>query len=123
MDLEAIKQRLWNGVSSESQQDVADLVAEVERYESENRQLRHQLSRETLTYEASYHRNRADSLVLEVRSVLEQMDELAEQWGDEAVFRRCRDRLRRVSEGAVCAQCGKFCPDDRARTCDDCFGG
>lgn len=30
----------------------------------------------------------------EVSSVLELLDGLAEQWGDEAVFRRCRDRLR-----------------------------
>jgi hypothetical protein len=30
----------------------------------------------------------------EVRSVLEQLDHLAELWGDEGVFRRCRDRLR-----------------------------
>lgn len=32
----------------------------------------------------------------EVKSVLELLDGLAEQWGDEAVFRRCRDRLRAV---------------------------
>ena len=32
----------------------------------------------------------------EVSSVLELLDGLAEQWGDEAVFRRCRDRLRRL---------------------------
>jgi hypothetical protein len=30
----------------------------------------------------------------EVLSVLSLMDGLAEQWGDEGVFRRCRDRLR-----------------------------
>ncbi len=30
----------------------------------------------------------------EVRSVLQQLDELAEVWGDEGKFRRCRDRLR-----------------------------
>lgn len=30
----------------------------------------------------------------EVASVLMLMDGLAEQWGDEGVFRRCRDRLR-----------------------------
>lgn len=30
----------------------------------------------------------------EVASVLQLMDELAAQWGDEGVFRRCRDRLR-----------------------------
>lgn len=34
--------------------------------------------------------------LLEVKSVLELLDGLAEQWGDEAVFRRCRDRLRAV---------------------------
>jgi hypothetical protein len=32
----------------------------------------------------------------EVSSVLELLDGLAEQWGDEAVFRRCRDRLREL---------------------------
>lgn len=30
----------------------------------------------------------------EIKSVLSLMDGLAEQWGDEGVFRRCRDRLR-----------------------------
>lgn len=30
----------------------------------------------------------------EIKSVLMLMDGLAEQWGDEGVFRRCRDRLR-----------------------------
>lgn len=36
----------------------------------------------------------------EVQSVLELMDGLAEQWGDEGVFRRCRDRLRAlISQG------------------------
>ena len=32
----------------------------------------------------------------EVASVLMLMDELADLWGDEAVFRRCRDRLRKL---------------------------
>ena len=32
----------------------------------------------------------------EVTSVLELLDGLARQWGDEAVFRRCRDRLREL---------------------------
>ena len=32
----------------------------------------------------------------EVASVLMLMDGLAEQWGDEGVFRRCRDRLRKL---------------------------
>lgn len=30
----------------------------------------------------------------EIRSVILLMDGLAEQWGDEGIFRRCRDRLR-----------------------------
>ena len=34
----------------------------------------------------------------EVEAVLRQMDELAMQWGDEAVFKRCRDRLRLASD-------------------------
>ena len=34
----------------------------------------------------------------EATSVLQLMDGLAEQWGDEAVFRRCRDRLRAAVE-------------------------
>lgn len=33
----------------------------------------------------------------EAASVLILMDQLAEQWGDEGVFRRCRDRLRVVA--------------------------
>lgn len=32
----------------------------------------------------------------EVKSVLAQLDELAELWGDEGKFRRCRDRLRKL---------------------------
>jgi hypothetical protein len=38
-----------------------------------------------------------DAAADEVRSVLTLLDGLAEQWGDEAVFRRCRDRLRAVT--------------------------
>lgn len=34
----------------------------------------------------------------EIESVLQLMDGLAEQWGDEGVFRRCRDRLRSAVE-------------------------
>lgn len=44
----------------------------------------------------------------EVANVLMLMDGLAEQWGDEGVFRRCRDRLRQlVTEGQreVCEAC------------------
>ena len=37
-----------------------------------------------------------DAAVAEVRVVLTLLDGLADQWGDEAVFRRCRDRLRAV---------------------------
>jgi hypothetical protein len=37
----------------------------------------------------------------EVTSVLELLDGLADQWGDEAVFRRCRDRLRELVNGTV----------------------
>lgn len=32
----------------------------------------------------------------EIREVLRQLDELAELWGDEGKFRRCRDRLRNL---------------------------
>lgn len=38
--------------------------------------------------------SRHDHLRDEVQSVLIQLDELATLWGDEGVFRRCRDRLR-----------------------------
>lgn len=34
------------------------------------------------------------ALRAEVASVLQSLDELAELWGDEGKFRRCRDRLR-----------------------------
>ena len=34
------------------------------------------------------------AVVPEVRAVIEQLDALAEVWGDEGVFRRCRDRLK-----------------------------
>lgn len=40
-----------------------------------------------------------DSVVREeLTSVLEQLDGLADVWGDEAVFRRCRDRIRSLLE-------------------------
>lgn len=35
----------------------------------------------------------------EVNVVLVQLDQLAELWGDEGVFRRCRDRLRALTGG------------------------
>lgn len=38
----------------------------------------------------------------EIASVLELMDGLAEQWGDEGVFRRCRDRLRALVNRRFC---------------------
>ena len=37
---------------------------------------------------------RIAELEFEVRSVLVELDHLAAVWGDEGVFRRCRDRLR-----------------------------
>lgn len=40
--------------------------------------------------------NAIEEKLSEVKSVLALLDGLAEQWGDEAVFRRCRDRLRAV---------------------------
>lgn len=42
-----------------------------------------------------------DLLKTEVRSVLSELDHLAEVWGDEGVFRRCRDRLRKVLDQAA----------------------
>lgn len=35
----------------------------------------------------------------EVKTTLSQLDKLAEVWGDEGVFRRCRDRLRALVGG------------------------
>jgi hypothetical protein len=35
-------------------------------------------------------------LLAELRAILAQLDQLAEIWGDEGVFRRCRDRLRNL---------------------------
>jgi hypothetical protein len=40
--------------------------------------------------------SRVEMFEVEVRSVLGELDHLAEVWGDEGVFRRCRDRLRKV---------------------------
>jgi hypothetical protein len=34
----------------------------------------------------------------EAESILAQLDNLAEVWGDEGVFRRCRDRLRALAD-------------------------
>jgi len=38
-----------------------------------------------------------DAAAAEAREVLALLDGLADQWGDEAVFRRCRDRLRAMT--------------------------
>jgi len=43
----------------------------------------------SLAFEAGW-----EAAVAEARVVLALLDALADQWGDEAVFRRCRDRLR-----------------------------
>lgn len=51
---------------------------------------------EVLRNEVESLRERLAGVVDEVASVLALMDGLAEQWGDEAVFRRCRDRLRKL---------------------------
>lgn len=40
-------------------------------------------------------------LRMEVKSVLEMLDNLAELWGDEGVFRSCRDRLRVIVKGGA----------------------
>jgi hypothetical protein len=45
----------------------------------------------TIAFDAGF-----DAAVAEMRVVLTLLDGLADQWGDEAVFRRCRDRLRGV---------------------------
>lgn len=41
-------------------------------------------------------RDKHQESMVEIESVLLLMDGLAEQWGDEGVFRRCRDRLRKL---------------------------
>ncbi len=51
----------------------------------------------------------------EARCVLKQLDELAQQWGDEAMFRRCRDRLREALEHQ--AELVR-CPYGRCPHCD-----
>lgn len=43
-------------------------------------------------------RSRSDEIHDEVESVLGELDCLANVWGDEGVFRRCRDRLRKLLE-------------------------
>lgn len=50
---------------------------------------------------ATIRRLDADNAALrdDVASVLAQLDELAATWGDEARFRRCRDRLRAAIQG------------------------
>ena len=34
------------------------------------------------------------AMMEEIKSILDLLDGVARQWGDEGVFRRCRDRLR-----------------------------
>jgi hypothetical protein len=45
------------------------------------------------TYSQGY-RDGAESIAAEICSALDQLDHLANVWGDEGVFRTCRDRLR-----------------------------
>lgn len=51
-----------------------------------------------LSFQRDYLQERIYTTKQEIASVLLLMDELAEQWGDECVFRRCRDRLRALVE-------------------------
>jgi hypothetical protein len=45
-------------------------------------------------------RDQHKAMLAEVSAVLAQLDELAHVWGDEGVFRTCRERLRKiVTEG------------------------
>ena len=46
-------------------------------------------------------RDKLPRLIDEADNVLIQLDQLAHQWGDEGVFRRCRDRLRKAIEDAL----------------------
>lgn len=41
-------------------------------------------------------RERYDDAIAQIRMALAGLDSLAELWGDEGVFRRCRDRLRAI---------------------------
>ena len=41
----------------------------------------------------------AEQTAVEIAAVLKQLDELAQVWGDEGVFRSCRDRLRKLITG------------------------
>lgn len=66
-------------------------LARAEHAARENRELRDELADET---------RKCSDLWDEAETVLRLMDGLAEQWGDEAVFRRCRDRLRAAVEAA-----------------------
>lgn len=50
----------------------------------------------TFVIPEAYHERRVGEILAEVKSVLEYLDELATVWGDEGVFRRCRDRLRNL---------------------------
>ena len=45
-------------------------------------------------------RNERAAMLGEITAVLEILDGVARQWGDEGVFRRCRDRLRVLVQGA-----------------------
>jgi hypothetical protein len=47
-----------------------------------------------------------DDTRAEVVSVLSQLDDLAELWGDEGQFRRCRDRLRIIANTPTSPQEG-----------------
>ena len=70
---------------------VPPLLDAIERLRAENQRLR-----DGLVHEA----RRCSVLRDEAKTAVRLMDGLAEQWGDEAVFRRCRDRLRAAVEAA-----------------------
>ena len=59
---------------------------------------------ESFVLDAAKNKEALDALRDEARAVLRQLDDLATAWGDEGVFRRCRDRLRAAVGGEVAGE-------------------
>ena len=76
-----------------------NMLNELDRLRAENQRLedQHEAMANALIGEVTNRGYLRD----EVASVLQLMDGLAEQWGDEGVFRRCRDRLRAAVESVA----------------------
>ena len=73
-------------------ESIKSLRAQLEECESNREKWRDAC--ETQGFKLAEVEERLDRLVEGMENVVDRLDDLADQWGDEGVFRRCRDNLR-----------------------------